>query len=197
MTSTGRPLAPANPRRDARIRSLRMAVIDRRAPDDLGSIRNSPRGLARARNASSHPIQGLDRRHHLNVLLRHRPRSISRGDCAGSRRVTGLSLVAEHLSTALAGWLLDDRAQSHRADFSSSDAGSTLMRFSIASRDAPSRVQREISSRMSAMRGTSWVGTKSAPRSCPLLVPDYGEVQTLARLNSGVPGEGRKPVRLG
>jgi hypothetical protein len=33
------------------------------------------------------------------------------------------------------------------------------------------------------MRGmnTSRVGTKSAPRSCPLLVPDYGEAPTVAR----------------
>jgi hypothetical protein len=49
-----------------------------------------------------------------------------------------------------------------------------------------------ISLRMSGMKDTSWVGTKSAPRSCPILVPDYGEVPTLARLNSGVPGRGSR-----
>jgi hypothetical protein len=58
------------------------------------------------------------------------------------------------------------------------------MRSSISSSDAPSRVQRVISSRMLGMRGTSWVGTKSAPRSCPFLVRDYGELQTLARLGT-------------
>ena len=62
------------------------------------------------------------------------------------------------------------------------------MRSPINLREAPSRVQRVISLRMSGMKDTSWVGTKSAPRSCPNLVPDYGEVPTLARLNGGVPG---------
>src|SRR6266545_3663513 len=72
-------------------------------------------------------------------------------------------------------------------DGSPSDAGSSPMRSSISSRDAPSRVQLVILSRMPGMRGTSWVGTKSAPRSCPLLVPDYGELQTLARLDCRPP----------
>ena len=62
------------------------------------------------------------------------------------------------------------------------------MRSPINLREAPSRVQRVISLRMSGMKDTSWVGTKSAPRSGPILVPDYGEVPTLARLISGVPG---------
>jgi hypothetical protein len=55
------------------------------------------------------------------------------------------------------------------------------MRSAISSKDAPSRVQRATLSRKSAIRGTSWVGAKSAPRSCPLLVPDYGEAPRLAR----------------
>jgi hypothetical protein len=74
------------------------------------------------------------------------------------------------------------------------------MRSSISSMDAPSRVQRLISSRMAGMRDTSWVGTESAPRSCPLPVPDYGELHTVARLESRPPagegesGQGRKPT---
>ena len=37
------------------------------------------------------------------------------------------------------------------------------------------------------------MGTKSAPRSCPFLVPDYGELQTLARLESRLPAGGIGP----
>jgi hypothetical protein len=85
-----------------------------------------------------------------------------------------------------------DHAQSHRAACSSSDTGNSPMRTSINSRDAPSRVQRVISSRVPDMRGTSWVGSKSAPRSCPFLVPDYGEPQTLARLEAI--GRGRRGI---
>jgi hypothetical protein len=55
------------------------------------------------------------------------------------------------------------------------------MRSPINSREAPSRVQRVISFRMSGMKG-HLLGSElsSAPRSCPTVVPDYGELPTVA-----------------